>query len=220
MRAAALNRGVLNVLDFGGALGSSYFQNRKFLVGLPRVSWNVVEQPHFVDAGRVYIQDETLRFYKDLDECLIQTSPNVIILSSVLQYIQNPFGLLQTLCSLGAETLIIDRTCYLKTGALSQITVQERCRTVSIPLPTPADFLWKIKYWKLYGLTDTRLLNHSIRLTVWMSVQNGRAHIQEGLATVVTEQDLNIIPLLQVTNSVAWGEAKHVLRTLSEHRKL
>ncbi len=30
MWAAARNGGKLNVLDFGGALGSSYFQNRKF----------------------------------------------------------------------------------------------------------------------------------------------------------------------------------------------
>ena len=31
MWAAASNGGKLNVLDFGGALGSSYYQNRKFL---------------------------------------------------------------------------------------------------------------------------------------------------------------------------------------------
>jgi putative methyltransferase (TIGR04325 family) len=38
-------------------LGSSYFQNRKFLQSLPDVRWNVVEQPHYVDAGRKYIEE-------------------------------------------------------------------------------------------------------------------------------------------------------------------
>jgi len=37
MWAAARNGGKLNVLDFGGALGSAYFQNKKFLKSLAEV---------------------------------------------------------------------------------------------------------------------------------------------------------------------------------------
>lgn len=62
MWAAAQSGGRLDVLDFGGALGSSYFQNRAFLADLPQVRWSVVEQAHYVEAGREHIQDETLRF--------------------------------------------------------------------------------------------------------------------------------------------------------------
>ena len=125
MRAAGVNSGVLNVLDFGGSLGSSFFQNQKFLVGLKEVSWNVVEQPHFVKAGIEHIQDEILKFYMTIDECLAENSPNVIILSSVLQYVQDPMALLECLADLGAETLIIDRTCYLKEGKRSILKIQE-----------------------------------------------------------------------------------------------
>ena len=46
MWAAARSGGSLNVLDFGGALGSSYFQSKNFLQSLPDLRWNVVEQPH------------------------------------------------------------------------------------------------------------------------------------------------------------------------------
>lgn len=43
MYAAAKSGGVLKVLDFGGSLGSSYFQNKKFLDGLKDVVWCIVE---------------------------------------------------------------------------------------------------------------------------------------------------------------------------------
>ena len=112
MWAAARNNGTLNVLDFGGALGSSYFQNRQFLQALPDVRWNVVEQEHYVDAGRTYIQDEALRFYKTIEECLADTKPNVILLSSVLQYIQNPFELLKITMDTEAQYIILDRTPF------------------------------------------------------------------------------------------------------------
>ena len=41
MWVAARNGGRLSVLDFGGSLGSSYFQNREFLEGIPDLRWSV-----------------------------------------------------------------------------------------------------------------------------------------------------------------------------------
>jgi putative methyltransferase (TIGR04325 family) len=112
MWGAALNGGRLNVLDFGGALGSSYFQNRKFLQSLSEVHWNVVEQPHFVETGQKYIQDEQLRFYKTIEECLLENQPNVILLSSVLQYLKSPIDIINKISRVGATCLIIDRTPF------------------------------------------------------------------------------------------------------------
>ena len=114
--AAARNGGRINVLDFGGALGSSYFQNRKFLQALPEVRWNVVEQAHYVEAGQKHIQDEQLRFYKTIRECLIENKPNVVLLSSVVQYLESPFELLAELSKVGAVCLIIDRTPFALNG--------------------------------------------------------------------------------------------------------
>jgi putative methyltransferase (TIGR04325 family) len=116
MWAAARSGGRLNVLDFGGALGSSYFQNRKFLQSLPGVRWNVVEQPHYVEAGQKYIQDEQLRFYKTIVECLSENQPNVILLSSVLQYLESPTDLIRELSKVGALCLIVDRTPFTLQG--------------------------------------------------------------------------------------------------------
>ncbi len=110
MWAAARNSGRLNVLDFGGSLGSSYFQNLKFLLTLPEVKWNVVEQAHYVEAGRNHIQNDQLRFYKTIVECLSENHPNLILLSSVLQYLPDPSSTLLDLKSVGSDAIILDRT--------------------------------------------------------------------------------------------------------------
>ena len=107
---AARNAGTLNVLDFGGALGSSYFQHLRLLSTLPSVRWNIVEQPHYVEAGQAFIQDKQLRFYTSIEECLAENRPNVILLSSVLQYLAEPAETFRTLLDVGADSVILDRT--------------------------------------------------------------------------------------------------------------
>ena len=112
MWTAARSGGRLNVLDFGGALGSGYFQNRKFLESLQEIRWNVVEQANFVEAGRASIQDERLRFYNSIEECLTENRPNVILLSSVIQYLELPIECLNKFFDIGALSMIIDRTPF------------------------------------------------------------------------------------------------------------
>lgn len=108
--AAARNQGRLNVLDFGGALGSTYFQHRRFLEGLVDVRWNVVEQAHYVERGNALIAEGPLRFYSDITACLAEQAPNVVLLSSVLQYLPDPLGMLDELSRVGAAVMLIDRT--------------------------------------------------------------------------------------------------------------
>ena len=48
---AALYGGRISVMDFGGSLGSTYFQLSRFLSGLD-VRWNIVEQGKFVTLGK------------------------------------------------------------------------------------------------------------------------------------------------------------------------
>jgi len=69
MWAAARTGGRLAVLDFGGALGSSWFQHRNFLSVLPDVRWDIVEQPHYVAAGREHLQTVGLRFWSSIEDC-------------------------------------------------------------------------------------------------------------------------------------------------------
>ena len=123
MLAAAKDAGRLSVLDFGGSLGSSYYQNRKFLNLLPNVLWGIVEQPHYVNFGREFIQDERLRFFDSIEDCEADLRPNVVLLGSVLHYLSNPFKILDYLKMDSINFLIIDRTPFSKLK-LNKISVQ------------------------------------------------------------------------------------------------
>lgn len=110
MWSAAQNGGVLNVVDFGGALGSSYFQNKPFLNSLKKIKWNVIEQESYVNVGNEYVKNDDLHFYKSLKECLNDNNPNIIILSGVLQYLENPEDLINEVGLTNIKCLVIDRT--------------------------------------------------------------------------------------------------------------
>ena len=116
LRVATQNAGRLSVLDFGGSLGTSYFQNRAILQAVPRMSWSIVEQSHFVMAGRRHIQDACLRFYQSIEDCIDEAQPNAILLSSVIQYLEDPLRVLARLSNCGVDMIIIDRTIINKSG--------------------------------------------------------------------------------------------------------
>ena len=124
MWVAARCKGRLNVLDFGGSLGSTYFQNRVFLSALPGMRWNIVEQTRHVETGKTYFEDDYLHFYAGVTECLADTQPNVIVLSSVLQYLEHPYIILdQLLDELPCDHIIIDRTPFWA-GPTDRLCVQ------------------------------------------------------------------------------------------------
>lgn len=108
-KAALENNSKLKVLDFGGSLGSSYFQNRGFLESVD-LTWCIVEQEHFVSCGKEFFEDQTLRFYENVDSCLAENDINVVLFSSVLQYIPDPYQIIKKIVSLNIPYLIIDRT--------------------------------------------------------------------------------------------------------------
>jgi putative methyltransferase (TIGR04325 family) len=112
MWVAARSGGRLNVLDFGGSLGTTYFQNRSFLSGLRQVRWNIVEQARHVETGKQWFENDQLRFYARIEECLAETEPQVIVLSSVLQYLSDPYDKLNELLNSGCDHIIIDRTPF------------------------------------------------------------------------------------------------------------
>lgn len=109
LHAAAVN-GRLSVLDFGGALGSTYRQHRAFLDGLPDLTWTVVEQAEFVALGQREFQTSCLRFAPTITDAVAGSAPNVVLLGSSLQYMENPRVVLAELTRSGAGTLVIDRT--------------------------------------------------------------------------------------------------------------
>jgi len=122
-RIAKENKDVLSIVDFGGSLGSSYFQNKRGLNDVKEIEWSIVEQKHFVDCGKQYIENEELKFYYTIEEVLQNTKPQVLLLSSVIQYFEKPYDLIEKCVSYNFDYIIIDRTAFIE-GDKGRITVQ------------------------------------------------------------------------------------------------
>ena len=111
---SALGRASLNksrnlwVLDFGGSLGSSYFQHRKVLKEFEGLKWIVIEQEHFVTLGKREFEDGCLTFLNNFDE-LPADAPGLILLSSVLGYLREPYATLHQLLDLESHFVFVDR---------------------------------------------------------------------------------------------------------------
>jgi len=124
MWIANQNKGRLNVLDFGGSLGSAYFQNRKFLSSLEDVKWNIAEQSIFVEYGKKFFEDDRLRFFETIESCFRENHVQVLVFSCVLQYLEFPFKCLDQVFKFHPRFIIIDNMPFLKQGK-DRITIQK-----------------------------------------------------------------------------------------------
>lgn len=122
MSIAAWNKGRLRVLDFGGALGSTYWQHKPLLQNLDIISWSVVEQPHVVACGREEFSSDELQFWPDIQSCAAKGPIDVVLFSGVLQYMEFPYKLLDQAVALNPQAIILDRTPFAEKG--ERITVQ------------------------------------------------------------------------------------------------
>ena len=115
----------LSVIDFGGSLGSSYFQNRHYLTQLKEVTWSIVEQPAFVAAGKKEIAGKQLDFFDTIDNAVAERGPHdVLLLSCVLPYIEKPYELLSVLADKNIPYIIIDTT-YFNPRPENRLTIQK-----------------------------------------------------------------------------------------------
>jgi putative methyltransferase (TIGR04325 family) len=121
-RIAAGEGGRLDLVDFGGALGSTWRQHRAALGDLTSVRWRVVEQLHYVEAGREFA-DTVLSFHPSLDEALQEKTASTLLCSSVLPYLEQPWALLDAAVRRGFRHIVIDRTPFAADGR-QRIVVQ------------------------------------------------------------------------------------------------
>jgi putative methyltransferase (TIGR04325 family) len=113
---AADQGGRLDLVDFGGGLGGTCWQHRTALTALAGVRWRVVEQSHFVAAGREFA-DETVSFHESIAAAVAGGQPSAILLSSVLPYLEFPEAVLAEVVKRNFRHVIIDRTPFVRRGA-------------------------------------------------------------------------------------------------------
>ena len=100
----------LRVIDFGGALGTTYQQNRRFLSKIKNIcEWRVVEQEKFVSIGKREFTNETLSFYSTIEKAYKDGVDAVLFCGSIC-YISNPYIFIKKAKEIAAPYIIFDRT--------------------------------------------------------------------------------------------------------------
>ncbi|MDM0121767.1 methyltransferase, TIGR04325 family [Variovorax arabinosiphilus] len=131
--AAALEGGRLSVLDFGGGLASHYLRWRPLLTPLPEVRWAVVEQGKFVSEGNaLFSANMSVSFHAEIAG--VASPPNAVLASSVLQYLPEPYRILQQLIDLAPRVIVLDRTAYGEEETVVTQFVPRRLGKASYPL--------------------------------------------------------------------------------------
>lgn len=148
LRAALEGRHALSVVDFGGALGSSYRECRAFLGDRVRpLRWAVVEQPAFVEAGRKEMQNHELGFFSSIVDAAQGQPVDVVLFSAVLQYLANPRQVIDEALLVNPRYLVLDRTI-----------VSERSEDLAHVQSVP-DSIYPATY-PVWSLSRQRLLQH------------------------------------------------------------
>ncbi|BDA79193.1 hypothetical protein LPTSP3_g21230 [Leptospira kobayashii] len=153
--SASNNR--LKLIDFGGSLGSSFFQNRKYLNHITDLSWSIVEQKHFVACGNEFFKDQHLSFFETISESKDIKNPNVILLSSVLPYLEDPYRMIEEILTFDFDFIIMDRTPFLFDDTSDKLLIQivpPEIYEAEIPI-------WFINYKKFISLMNRKYVLHS-----------------------------------------------------------
>lgn len=108
---AANTNNRLNIVDYGGALGTSYRQNKKFLDLVNcKKNWVILEQKHIVEIGKREFENNELSFINSLDE--LNDSVDLAILGSSICYFEKPYQVLDDLIKLRPSYILIVRTTF------------------------------------------------------------------------------------------------------------
>jgi putative methyltransferase (TIGR04325 family) len=124
LKIAVNSNGELNLLDFGGSLGTSYYQCKDFLSDIKVIRWSIVEQKQFVECGKEFFEDDSLAFFYTIEDCILSRNPNVILLSGVIQCLEAPYAFLESLLAYNFDYILFDRTAFIEKG-FDRLTIQK-----------------------------------------------------------------------------------------------
>lgn len=101
----------ITILDVGGGLGAHYLEAKRHFPHVEFV-WDIVETPAMAQAGREHFSSDNLRFFDSIDD-LVPNTYDVILMSSVLQYMEYPDRFLEKILKMKSENIIINRQMFL-----------------------------------------------------------------------------------------------------------
>lgn len=106
----AAERGSLRVIDFGGGLGTTFQQNRRFLKHIEnRICWKIVEQRALIEIGSKELSTNHLSFFPTITEASAG-GVDVFLFGGSICYVANPYDILQETLEAEPSYIIFDRT--------------------------------------------------------------------------------------------------------------
>jgi putative methyltransferase (TIGR04325 family) len=123
LKRVADRHGKLHVIDFGGSLGSTYYQMSATRGFFSDVKWAIIEQSAHVDVGAREFANAELSFHTTIEEACKSEQFDVLLLSGVLQCLRDPFQFLDSVLDRNIPAIIVDRTPFMVSDT-RRLTIQ------------------------------------------------------------------------------------------------
>lgn len=126
------NKGV-RILDVGGALGSTYFQNKGYLSDVKNLEYIVAEQDSYAEYGNKNIESGALKFIRSGEGFADLGKIDIALMSASLQYIPQYMEIISEINRLGPRYIILDRLLVGDRRRICVETVPESIYESSYP---------------------------------------------------------------------------------------
>ena len=154
MLAANVNKR-LSILDYGGALGTTYRQIKKFFDLLDyKKNWIILEQKSFVDIGKQEFENNELSFINSLDE--LNKSVNLVLFGSSICYVEKPYDVLSDIIQLKPNFILFTKTPFsdLDEDNLSIQIIRPSIYNATYPIWTFSKNKFKNHFLSSYDLVE------------------------------------------------------------------
>lgn len=127
------NQGV-RILDIGGALGSTYFQNRRYLKDVKNLEYIIAEQSAFADYGQKNLKNSVLKFIDSSDDYAEHGKFDIVLMSASLQYISQYEVIISKIMKAKPRYVILDRILISDKRRICKELVPEQIYRSSYPV--------------------------------------------------------------------------------------
>jgi putative methyltransferase (TIGR04325 family) len=124
-----------NIIDFGGGLGGTYINNRDLFDPAWKGKYCIIEQPDFCAYGKELSKKYNLPLIFDSSFSRAKIGADIIIFSSVLQYIKDWKAIVGDALSMSPEIIIVDRQPFANDN--SGLYVQDNAGFYESPVSYP-----------------------------------------------------------------------------------
>ncbi len=101
-----------SIIDYGGGLGGTYLCLQDALPDLAH--YIIVEQPNFVELGKSIAAQYNIPVSFTANLAQVNCQPSIVVASSVLQYLSDPYQTLMSIAKLKPKHIILDRLGFVR----------------------------------------------------------------------------------------------------------